>query len=207
MTVKVIGVDFDNTIVCYDDLFHRIAVERGLVPAGLEPCKSEVRDFLRRSGREQDWTELQGYVYGACMAEARAFPDAVEFFTQCSKRRMPVYIVSHKTRTPVIGPEHDLHQAARSWLEAEGFFDPARVGLSPDHVYFGATRSEKIELIRKLSCTHFIDDLEETFCDPAFPANVEKMLFGARGRTVVPPGVRLMPDWRRIIEHVFDGRQ
>jgi len=29
----MIGVDFDNTIVCYDALFHRVARERGLAPA------------------------------------------------------------------------------------------------------------------------------------------------------------------------------
>ena len=52
----VIGVDFDNTIVCYDDLFHRIAVEQGLVPARLEPRKNEVRDFLRNAGQEAAWT-------------------------------------------------------------------------------------------------------------------------------------------------------
>ena len=206
MTFMVVGVDFDNTIVCYDDLFHRIAVERRLIPAGLEPRKNEVRDFLRRSDREQDWTELQGHVYGARMAEAKAFPGAIEFFTRSTKERLPVYIVSHKTPVPVIGPAYDLHQAARAWLEAQGFFDPARVGFSPDRVFFGATRAEKIELVRKLGCTHFIDDLEETFCDATFPVGVEKLLFRAPGPTAAPPGVRLMPDWRRIIEYVFDGR-
>ena len=27
----VLGVDFDNTIVRYDDVFHRVAAERGLI--------------------------------------------------------------------------------------------------------------------------------------------------------------------------------
>ena len=34
-----IGVDFDNTIVCYDTLFHRLAVEEGLIPPDIPPRK------------------------------------------------------------------------------------------------------------------------------------------------------------------------
>ena len=30
-----IGVDFDNTLVCYDGVFHRAALERGLIPSDL----------------------------------------------------------------------------------------------------------------------------------------------------------------------------
>ncbi len=203
MTGMVIGVDFDNTIVCYDELFHRIALERGLVPSELEPRKNEVRDFLRRAGREQDWTELQGYVYGARMAEARPFPGVLEFFGRSRKEGLPVYIVSHKTRAPVLGPGYDLHQAARDWLAAQGFFDPARLGFSPDRVFFGGTRQEKIGLIRTLGCTHFIDDLEETFDEATFPAGVEKILFGCRRQSPILPGVRMARDWPHISNYVF----
>ena len=99
----VIGVDFDNTIVCYDELFHRIAVERGLAPADLEPRKNEVRDFLRNAGQEAAWTELQGYVYGPGMAEAPVFSGAIEFFVRAKRSELPIYIISHKTRNPVVG--------------------------------------------------------------------------------------------------------
>jgi hypothetical protein len=202
----IIGVDFDNTIVCYDDLFHRIAAERGLIPSGVEPRKSEVRDFLRRAGREQDWTELQGYVYGARMADARPFPGVLEFFARSRQEGLSVYIISHKTRAPVLGPAYDLHQTARDWLAAQGLFDPARAGLAPDHVLFGETRLEKIRLIEKLGCTHFIDDLEETFCEMTFPDGVEKILFGPRQQPPIPPGVRVVNDWQEINDYVFNGR-
>lgn len=63
-----LGIDFDNTIVCYDELFHRVALEQGLIPADLPVNKSEVRNHLRRVGKEPLWTEMQGSVYGARMA-------------------------------------------------------------------------------------------------------------------------------------------
>jgi len=69
-----IGIDFDNTLVRYDALFHRVALEEGLIPAGLPVNKNAVRDHLRAQGIEARWTEMQGTVYGARMAEAEAFP-------------------------------------------------------------------------------------------------------------------------------------
>ena len=201
----VIGVDFDNTIVCYDDLFHRIAVEQGLVPARLEPRKNEVRDFLRNAGQEAAWTELQGYVYGPGMAEAPVFPGAIEFFVRAVRSVLSLYTISHKTRNPVVGPAHDLHQAARDWLGRHGFFDRVKIGLPPERVFFGATRREKIDHIIRLNCTHFIDDLEETFLDDSFPRDVEKMLFTAHLPARAVPGVKVVSDWAQIQNYVFDA--
>ncbi len=201
----VLGVDFDNTIVRYDDLFHRVAVERGLVPASLPVRKNDVRDFLRRQDRERDWTELQGCVYGPRMAGAQPFPGVVEFFTHAVRRKLPVHIISHKTRAAVLGPAYDLQKTAREWLAAQGFFDPKRVGLSPEHVHFGETRPEKIRFIRETGCTHFIDDLEETFLEPAFPHHVVQILFGHHTPPPGLPSVKPLADWSQISEYVFNA--
>jgi hypothetical protein len=34
-----IGLDFDNTIACYDGVFHAAALERGLIPEALLPMQ------------------------------------------------------------------------------------------------------------------------------------------------------------------------
>jgi hypothetical protein len=201
----ILGVDFDNTIVRYDELFHRIAVERGLIPATLAVRKNEVRDFLRRCGQEQAWTELQGYVYGPRMPEAQPFPGVLEFFTGCVRRKLPLYIISHKTRAAVAGPAYDLQQSARDWLAARGVFDPARVGLAPDRVHFGTTRLEKIRFIRETGCTHFVDDLEETFLEETFPRGVVRILFGVREPPPGLPGVQVGEDWFQISDYVFSA--
>ena len=67
-----IGIDFDNTIVSYDALFHKVAREQGVVPPNTPANKLAVRDYLRQIGKEDLWTEMQGYVYGERMDEVRA---------------------------------------------------------------------------------------------------------------------------------------
>jgi hypothetical protein len=201
----ILGVDFDNTIVSYDALFHRVAVDRGLIPADLPPRKNDVRDFLRNEGRENDWTELQGYVYGPRMTGAQPFPGVMEFFQRAAQRGIPLHIISHKTRKAVLGPAYDLQQTAREWLAAQGFHDPQGGGVPVERVHFGETRAAKIAHIRAAGCTVFIDDLEETFLEADFPPGVRRILFGASAAPGALPGVEPAPVWAAVTRHVFPG--
>jgi hypothetical protein len=202
-----IGVDFDNTIVCYDDLFHRLAVEQGLIPRTVPATKCDVRSFLERCGRGNAWTELQGQVYGRDLLTARPFPDVVNFFRACVRAGQTVYIISHKTRYPALGPPHDLHEAAHRWLEANGFYDPRQIGLSRDQVYFESTQRAKVERIAQIGCSFFIDDLPEVLNDPGLPAHVQKVLFdphrhfgnnGSKNGHYLPGQLRHAASWREI---------
>jgi len=173
-----LGVDFDNTIVCYDQVFHAAALEREWIPADLPVSKDSVRDYLRREGREDDWTELQGAVYGPHMREALPFPGALEFLQRCARVSLPVWIISHKTRTPYRGPQYDLHASARHWLADHGVHE---AGLPPERVYFELTKQEKLARIGEAGCTHFIDDLPEFLAEPDFPEGVQRILFDPNG--------------------------
>ena len=173
----LVGVDFDNTIICYDSVFYEVALEQGLIPADIPATKGEVRDYLRQIGREDDWTKLQGYAYGARTHDASPFPGVLEFFTRCRQLNITVCIISHKTLYPFQGPIHDLHRAAQEWIESYGFYYPTGIGLSPQQVYFELTKQGKLERITEVGCTHFIDDLPEFLAEPGFPAGVEKILF------------------------------
>lgn len=172
-----VGIDFDNTIVSYDRLFHRVCLERGWIPPSLPASKSEVRNYLRSAGREDDWTGLQGYVYGARMDEADIFQGVKDFFLACRTQGLPVSIISHKTLRPYLGEPYDLHQAALAWLEKQGFTDPAAMALPRARIYFELTKNDKLRRIAAAGCTHFIDDLPEFLAEPDFPAGVERLLF------------------------------
>jgi hypothetical protein len=202
----VVGIDFDNTIVCYDDVFSRAALDEGLIPPGFPGGKGSVRDFLREGGREDDWTRLQGRVYGVEIREAPVFPGALEFAASCHARGVDVRIISHKTRHPVLGEPHDLHQAAQAWLEARGFYDGARTGLSRARVHFELTKGAKLARIGQSGCTHFVDDLPEFLLEPGFPAGVQRILFDPGADHPVPTGLQRARSWSEVGQLVLGER-
>src|SRR5262245_38498792 len=114
-----IGIDFDNTLVCYDQLFWALARERGAIDDAIPRRKEAVRDDLRRRGFEPLWTELQGVAYGSRILEAAPFPGAIEALAEFRRRGWRTFVISHKTQTPYAGPMYDLHAAAMQWLSAQ----------------------------------------------------------------------------------------
>jgi hypothetical protein len=172
-----IGLDFDNTIVSYDALFHSVAVEQSLVPAETAVSKVAVRDYLRVTGNEAAWTELQGYVYGARMDQALAYPGFVEFVHAAREANAELIIVSHKTRHPFLGPQYDLHAAAGGWIAAALRDRDARRLFTEDRVFFELTKEAKIARIAACACDYFIDDLPEILLMPGFPVATARLLF------------------------------
>ncbi len=173
----MIGIDFDNTIVCYDNLFVCLARERGLLPEQSFTSKGQVRDYLRSIGKEDEWTEMQGIAYGPRIEEAEPFPGIKEFMKVCTAQRVPFSIISHKTQHPFIGPQYDLHAAARRWLCAHHFHDDPAIALAPASVYLELTKESKLKRVGTIHCTYFIDDLPEILSEPAFPSATKKILF------------------------------
>ena len=45
--MTLLGLDFDNTLVLYDNLFHQIALEKGLIDHSVAANKIAIRDYLR----------------------------------------------------------------------------------------------------------------------------------------------------------------
>ena len=171
-----IGIDFDNTIVSYDALFYKVAVNQTLVPADLPKSKLAVRDYLRKIDNEPAWTELQGYVYGTKMGDAKAYPLVIEFVKFARDKDISIAIVSHKTKYPFIGPKYDLHESARCWI-ANTLMDGDISLIEPDNVFFELTKEDKIARIADIECDYFIDDLPEILRMPGFPKNLKRILF------------------------------
>ncbi|MBV8926681.1 MAG: hypothetical protein JOZ74_15030 [Bradyrhizobium sp.] len=172
-----IGIDFDNTIACYDGVFHAAALERGLIPENLGRDKNTVRDYLNDAGRADDFTELQGHVYGARMDLASPYPGFGEFVATARQTGHELFVVSHKTRHPILGASHDLHAAARGFLVARGLVGAGGGQIDPDRVCFEETKQAKIARIAALDCEVFIDDLPEIFAVPGFPDKARRILF------------------------------
>lgn len=200
----IIGVDFDNTLVCYDEVFLRLGREAGLGGLADSDRQKAVREAARQSPEgDLAWQRLQGQAYGPRIQEAQAFEGALAFLTRCHAAGITTRIISHKTQFAGIDPTGtDLRMAAMAWMEGRGFFSPS-TGLEAKHFLFGATRQEKIAHIKALGCTHFVDDLEETFREPDFPRDVQGILFAPGTPSETPPGVWVCPSWANIEGRIF----
>lgn len=207
-----LGVDFDNTVVEYDALLYREARQRGLIPSEMTTCKREIRDWIRRAPEgDREWQKLQALLYGVGIKDAAPASGVAEFFAACRRQAVEVFIVSHKTQYAALDERRiDLREAAVAWLQAHRLFEADGGVLSPDDVYFEPTRTDKIARIRRLGCTHFIDDLEETFLEPDFPSEVHKILYASHERSADLPDVQVAGSWQEIVKSLFHdepGRQ
>ena len=161
--------------------------------------KDAVRDYLRATGREAEWTELQGRVYGELIARTKPFPGVLDFLRICRQEEIPVCIISHKTRRPYAGPEYDLHQAALDWMTRWAFFEYEFLFLSAEEdVFLEETKAAKLARIGQVGCTHFLDDLPEFLSEPDFPAGVQRLLFDPQGRHTASPEFAVVHHWKEL---------
>jgi len=204
---RVCGIDFDNTIVTYDELLTRIARERGLLDSRTPASKRTIRDWIRLlPDGEVEWQKCQALLYGSRIQEARLNDGVSRFIQLCHGRGVEVYVISHKTeysRYDTTGT--NLRDAALSWMAANGFFEPDHLGLTRDRIFFAETRREKINRLTDTRCTDFIDDLEETFLEEAFPPDVTRILYEPGRQCPPPSGVKLTRSWQEISDYFFAG--
>ena len=159
--MEKIGIDFDNTIVCYDELFYKIAYENNLIPEELEKTKIAVRDYLRKNNKDHLFTLLQGEVYGNRILEASPAPGVINAIKYLIKKGLEIYIVSHKSKYPFKGPKYDLHKSAMNWLEINILCSINNFRIKKSNIFFIPSKELKVEKISELGCNYFIDDLPE----------------------------------------------
>lgn len=194
-----IGIDLDNTLICYDSAFTNAARERSLVSTHFSGTKQQLRDHIRTlPNGETEWQKLQGYVYGQGIKGAGLFPGVKEFLNATETHEL--FIISHKTE---FGHYDDsktnLREAALQFLEAQGVFTV----IKPEHVSFHATRKEKVKYIASLGLEWFIDDLVEVYEEPDFPKHVQKILFHSLSHNIPDGDWHVCRNWQDITQKIL----
>ena len=195
----IIGVDFDNTIVSYDRLFHTIATQQKLIPDDLAVNKIVIRDYLRAAGKEDQWTAMQGEAYGRRILESSIFPGVKDFFHKAIEIGHTISIISHKTKSPIAGPQYDLHTAALQLIQKVDLFGTDAI---PETIFFELTKSLKIARIKAQQCELFIDDLPEVLNDEEFPGETKKILFApsnAHANIELSSSIKVVSSWADLM--------
>jgi hypothetical protein len=196
-----IGIDLDNTLICYDQAFLRVGKEEGILPPSFDGNKSAVkRALLAERPDGYLWEALQGLVYGRRIDAAVLFEGVAEFLELCRQRGDTVAIVSHKTERAHHDPSlTDLRAAALKWMESRDFFGASGLGLERSNVYFEGTRDEKVRRIRALDCGLFIDDLPDVLSHVEMSPVCRKILFGSDRQSEFEQ----YASWREVCDAVF----
>lgn len=198
-----IGIDFDNTIITYDEVFCAEAKRSALIDSRFVGSKQAIRDAIRLLPEgELAWQRLQGRVYGKGIVGAAVMPGVEAFLSRCKAKGCAVSVVSHKTEFGHYDPDRvNLRRAALDWMQANGLLDNVRA-IPAANVYFEGTRAEKLRRIGSLGLTHFIDDLEEVLTDPDFPPRIRRILF-ASGTAPAAAPYAICPTWAAVEQQIF----
>ena len=155
-----LGIDFDNTLVIYDEIFYKLALDRGYIHKNIPAEKVSIRDYMILNGKENEFTEMQGEVYGNLIKNAKPQEGLAQALNNLLKKGIRISIVSHKTKFPIKGKKYNLHQAALNWLISNNFFEENFIGIGLENVYFEETINQKtkipfiLTLPKVLSCAH-----------------------------------------------------
>lgn len=198
-----IGLDFDNTLAIYDNIFKRLGSQ--YVHPDWSGTKKDLKhhlDFI--SNGQVLWQKLQGLAYGQEMHHAQLADGVANFLLMAKRRNCQVFIVSHKTefghydqsKTP-------LREVSLKWMEDNHFFCPSHYNLSKDNVFFLSERTQKIQKITELNLDFFIDDLTEILGAENFPCNTKKILFGSDNLSEANFSSE---NWDEISKYIF-GRE
>ena len=177
-----IGVDLDNTIICYDDVFLTAARDLELIPFDLVADKNEIRARIRDlPNGVRIWMALQGKVYGSLISKARLYSGVLRVLWRCQVRGYQVVVVSHKTKFGHFDENAiPLREAAIEFLMTNGLHQ--KEPLVPiENVSFFATREAKLAYINSQNFDWFIDDLPEILDSPAIPKETRKLGFCPTG--------------------------
>ena len=204
-----IGIDLDNTILKYDEVFYSLALERSWIDQECLYDKDAVKKELakktdRTKESENRWQQLQAWAYGIHIDKALIFDGFVEFIEHARQLNYQLFIVSHKTEFSNYDPTVSLRSNAMKTLNQRGFFKPVNgggLGFGQQDIFFASTLDEKIQKIRELNLTHFIDDLPKVIDHPEFPVQTKGMQFisGSNLGTNRTPAFRSWGDIQEFI--------
>ena len=199
----IIGIDFDNTIIKYDNVFGRVAIEKKILSDSELKSKNDVKKLLISSDRENDWTELQGIVYGSHIMAAEPYENFSDVFVSLLNAGHELKIISHKTKYPFIGKRINLRSAAMMWLKEKGIVGTGHNKLSETDVFFCSTITEKVAMQKKQRCDVFIDDLAKVL--KLINPQVKRVLFDPNSEIDACEQFNILRNWSDIEALLNDG--
>ena len=198
-----IGLDLDNTIINYDNIFHEVAFKNNLIPRDLEKSKNSVKNYLHKNGNHKDFTLIQGQVYSTLLLRAKLYEGVKKFVDFMVQKGNILFIVSHKTKYPILGPKIDMHLKALEFLNKTGIVN--KFLIDENNVFFEDTLENKINKIIELNIDVFIDDLPVVITNLNLLNKTKGILIDYKKNQIEGPQIK--HDWSSIQKYLCKNFQ
>ena len=166
-----IGIDFDNTIANYDDVFSHVAQKFKLINTKWHGDKTELKKKIIKEKNVEVWKKLQGQVYGRYMHLAKVSYGFENFILKSKFSKAKIFIVSHKTKFGHYDKKKiRLRNEALKWIKKKKY-------LRDIKIFFENSIDDKIARINNLKLDYFIDDLEIILKNKLLNKQTKKILF------------------------------
>ncbi|MDC0215854.1 hypothetical protein OAJ75_02025 [Candidatus Pelagibacter sp.] len=189
----ILGVDFDNTLINYDKVFSEIAKKNNLINKTLKSKELVKKKVIFKHG-EDEWTRLQGQVYGKEILKAHRNKFIKESLDKINKIAK-IYLISHKTKFPIIGKKINMHNSALVWLKKNNLYGKNKV-FNKENIFFERTLQDKVNKIKLLKCDIYIDDLTSVLDRLDF--EIIKILFNKK-----KIGYNSINNWKKIKNFIY----
>ena len=151
-----IGVDLDNTIATFDELILKICTDLHIDVPICCRTKASISRYLKDSGKNKEWTDIQAAIYGPKMHEAKVAAGFPKFVETAIAKNCTLTLISNRSFYAAhdFDKKYNLHESAKNWINTHlpNIFN---------HTHFEPSASEKIRIASELKFDFFIDDLDE----------------------------------------------
>ena len=195
-----IGIDFDNTIAFYDEVFAKVAIKMKLINSGWKGTKTQLKKKIIENKNLENWKKLQGQVYGKYMKKALVYKGFDHFFQLAQFLNAKLFIVSHKTKYGHYDKKKiNLRIEALKWLKKNKYYKNVQI-------FFENSIDQKINTINSLNLNFFIDDLELILDNPKLKKNIKKILINQNTKRKINKKFLEFTNWFEISDYIFKNK-
>jgi len=200
-----IGIDFDNTIANYDNVFKKTSAKYKLINHLWVGNKKQLKkEIIKKTKNEEVWKKIQGKVYGKYMHLSKLNLDFDNFLLRSRLKGIDVFIVSHKTIYGHYDKEKILlRKVAMKWMHNQRFFNKHFYGLDSKNIFFEKSIQDKIKRINKLKLDYFVDDLNLILTHKLFSKKTKKILYGNEKKLRPSSKYIVLNNWLGISNHIY----
>lgn len=197
-----IGIDFDNTIANYEQCFNFLTRKYFYSKKKeiIETKNSIKKKILNLKDGKYLWMKMQGQAYGKYIDKALVMNDFLKFLLITKNRKHTIVIVSHKTKFGHYDKKKILlRKSATRWMIKNKIINSNYSNINKGSIFYADTRENKINIINKLQCDYFIDDLFSVLNDKKFSQKTNKILFGKQKKNKF----LTFENWNEIINFFY----